>query len=331
MVGLEYTNARIRGMKSFLIKENELKVALELKSTADFAIWLENTPYKSGMEGKSISDIEAALFRDWVKTHEQILRIVPSKLGDFFRARISGYEAGALKFLINSKSGGSGNVEAYAVFFSRRLKPLVKRLLEAESIEAMVDVLEGTDYGKHLKKWLDEGKELTTELDRHHFRNLWSVTVKLPNKYRSATKMLVGKEIDLLNIMNILRVKAQHSDVEDPLIPVFYRLRKALARECLNAADVKGAVSLLGTSTYGRIVEEAAQKYDQTKSLFHFEQAVRKHLMQMYRRALYDVFTPGVALGYMKLKEAEITNLKSIAFGLENGIPKSGIEEMMIS
>jgi vacuolar-type H+-ATPase subunit C/Vma6 len=334
MAGLEYTNARIRGMKSFLIKESEIRIALELKTAADFAVWLENTPYKALLEGKAIADINSALFRDWIRTNGKIARIVPDGMREFLSARASAFEIEALKLLINSKSGeagGTGDVESYLVFLSRKLKSKERELVAADSVEKLVDLLEGTGYGIMLKRWADEGKELTSELDRYYYEKMWFLAGKLPGGQSGAARKLMGAEIDIVNIMNILRSKSPGTEKETELIPIFNRLRKAVASESIKAPDVKGAVSALSGTPYGRVLDEQMQEHEKTRSLFCFEMGLRRYLLREHRKAMFVVFSIGVALGFLKLKEFEISNMRSIAYGIDNGLGKDQIEGMLIA
>ncbi|UCD02852.1 MAG: V-type ATPase subunit [Candidatus Aenigmatarchaeota archaeon] len=327
MTNLEYANARIKGLKGRLLQQNDIKIALELKAVQDFAVWMESTPYKSVLAGKGISDIETALFREWINTNEKIMKLMPEDIQGFFAARTSSQEIEALKFIVSAKKSGR-DAGVYAVFLSRGMKSRGKKLAEAETVESLADILGRTDYGFLLKKALEEKKDISHELERYYFENLWALTEKLSGDYRETAEKLIGTEIDAANIMSILRSKALGRQEHD-IIPVYHRFGRGGVHESLKADGVSGVLSVISQGTYGKVLEEVAQKFDKDKSLFHFEQALSRHVLRVYRKGIMDVLGIGVPLAYLRLKETEITNLRSIALGLENGLDKSDIEEMI--
>ena len=328
MTSLEYANARIKGLKSFLIKESDIRIAMELKNVRDFAVWLENTPYKNVLEGKGIEDIERALFREWVDTSEKIKGLVPDDTRDFFSAFVSVFEIEALKMMVASKTNGRTS-DSYAVSFSGRLRTRSKKLAEAETVNAMAEVLGRTEYGQLFRKCIEEKKDINAELDMYYFTKLWHEFSRLSSSHRDSAEKLIGTDIDAVNVMKILRAK-ENGDNEVSVIEIFHRLRKQAVNDCKKTDSVKSALSILSSGAYGRLLDEASQRYEKDKSLFHFEQSLRRFALKLYRSAMMDVLGVGVPLSYLKLKETEIKNLRSIALGLDNGLGKNDIEEMLI-
>jgi len=328
MAGLEYANARVKAMKSRLLGESDIKIALEMKSVHDLAVWLEGTSYKPFVGGKTIKAVEKALFDSWKHDTAKVLGFLPESVSGFFSSLLSVFEVEAVKALAGSKISGSAPDESCMVFFSGALKKKLKAMLEAETLESLADVFGRSDYGKIIRRCLAEGKNINTALDGYYFERLWQAVAGLPRGFRKTAASLAGAEIDSSVIINILRSK-QRGTEEIPLASAFHRIKKGTIEECRKADSVSGALSVLYGTVYGGVLSEVSQKYDEDKSLFHFEQALLRYRMRLYRRAVLDVLGIGVPISYMKFREMETRHLRSIALGLENGLSRSEIEEMV--
>ncbi len=328
MTNLEYSNARIKGLKSFLISENDMKIALEMKSVRDFSSWLESSSYKSSVDGKSLLDIENGLFLDLLKTSEKILRIVPENTVSFFSARLSYFEIESLKLLFNLKSSGISN-ENRTAFLTGKLKKLANALSSADSAEEISEILKKTKYGDVISGCLERKEDVCSGLDRYYFERLWEEVGKLPRGYRPLVREIIGTEIDCANIMLALRAKARGED-KCPVIPIFHNLKNNFGTSCDSADGVRGVISLISESAYVRILDDAIRSYSDGKSLFMFEQLLRRRVANAYKKAASDTLSIGVPLAYVKMKENEITNLRSVSMGLSSGMSKPEIEEMIL-
>jgi len=80
-------------MKSRLLGESDIKIALEMKSVHDLAVWLEGTSYKPFVGGKTIEAVEKALFDSWKHDTAKVLGFLPESVSGFFSALLSVFEA----------------------------------------------------------------------------------------------------------------------------------------------------------------------------------------------------------------------------------------------
>lgn len=328
MAGLEYANARIRARKGILLGRSELKIALEMKNVHDLAVWLEGTPYKEFITSKDTKGIETALFENWKSTAESILGFLPLNTHEFFSAYLSVFEVEAVKALVGSKASGTSPHGNYIAFLSRNLKKRTKAMLDAETPEALAEIFSRTDYGIIIKRCLAEGTDISMALDMHYFERLWNTANSLPSGYRKIAVKLVGAESDSANIINILRAKQSGAEAI-PVIKAFHRFSRSAADACMRADGTEGALSVLSSTFYGSILDEARGRYEADKTLFHFEHALTMYRMKLYRSAMLDVLGIGLPIAYLKLKEWELRHLRTIALGLENGLSRKEIEEML--
>ncbi|HDN81660.1 MAG TPA: hypothetical protein ENG41_02920, partial [Methanomicrobia archaeon] len=78
------------------------------------------------------------------------------------------------------------------------------------------------------------------------------------------------------------------------------------------ARDVAGVLDLLTDTDY-KFLLELKEKYLETKSLFIFEKALKKYLLDMAKKlAIIHPYTAAKALYYIVLREKEVTDILGI-------------------
>ena len=155
-------------------------------------------------------------------------------------------------------------------------------------------------------------------VDTQYFSSLMNTIEK---KYSGDTVLKLkdglGSEIDLLNIVSIVRIKRyfpnMSDEIADYLLPLRHRIRPALLREMMKAPSSEAVIELLGSTPYRRLFSE--------NSFGMIDDYVKKHIYEFNRRVLTtsepSVYTP---LAYISLKENEAANLTKIIECVRYGI-----------
>ena len=355
-----YPNARIRGMKSSLLSEKQINSAIKIPTIDEFIIFLENSPYKESLylqQGKveNSRDVENILLINFIKTNKKVLSFAPSSVKEFLTEYFRRYEIQYIKNLIYYKSENkSENENAFDLKFfyekdilSNEIYELSTKLKEAKNVEEIVFTLEITRY-KFLRNHLDEYKNsgsvlpLILSLNKYYFDQLRKKIENLPSKDKEIAKQIIGVEIDITNILTLLRkieVKSLNGNEEKKKIKIkkflilpSYLLSERIIENSIKCNSVEDLITKLGETSYGKILSEKITEFQKTKSLLTFELTLEEYLLKRNKRLLEkDPFQIGILLGYLKLKENEIKNLRKIAIGIENKLNEEEINSLIIT
>ena len=134
-----------------------------------------------------------------------------------------------------------------------------------------------------------------------------------------------------MNILTLLRTLGKEQP-EKYLLPCYYKLRKDYLERCLKSKTISELVGKLSESNYGKILTGALPEYEKTNSLLPFEIKLKRHVLERNKLALQgDPFHLGTLLGYLKLKELEVENLRIIAVGVFHGFAEEEITNLLVN
>lgn len=130
----------------------------------------------------------------------------------------------------------------------------------------------------------------------------------------------IGTQVDMLNIMHILRLKRffpEEDGIVKILFPFYYKLKPAHVREMCAAPDLAGAVAAAGQTPYGKLlrnasVEDLGRLY--SESLIRVS---RRQLMQG-KPSIY------VAVAFLNLRELELKELITVVETVKYQAPYDG-------
>ncbi len=329
-----YPNVRVMAMKGFLLKDMDIKALISSRDLEGYVALLEHTRYMenfSKLERIRIDDIEKALFVHLVNTNKIIQDMLPDKAAKFFAERSRKYEIELLKILINRSERTNLDYSSYYPLLSRDIKRVITQIIESKDITDVVELLSKTEYGRFLEGVPVSGEQrlsFITALDRYYLESLWSNIGGLPKIDGRVGRTIVGTEIDIINIMTILRAIKGNYDAEKFIIPVSYRLGDV--RGISGIGNISDFVSKLSNTVYGDILEKSLPKYEETNSLLSFELNLKNYLLQKSKELFAGYpFHIGIPLGFLIIKEMEVENLRAIAIGIDSGLPSNEIEGMI--
>ncbi len=329
-------NARARGMKSLLLSDRDMKMLLGAKTLGDIAGLLDGMPYSKdirSVDSLTVKNLEDALTKNLLDANKKILKIVDSDARDFFAFRLKKYEIAVLKELITSKIENTLVETVDELMLSPRIRKMLPKLLEAGNIDDLLELLHDTEYGEALKKTgnSETTLALTLALDLYYYNKLLEKVNLLKKKNdKKIAKKFITTEIDVTNLMTMLRCKKLGVEPGGFLIPAktgFFEITK----KYMTAESVEDFVEKISETVYGRLLKKHTGEYERTKSLQGFEIALKRHLLQKNRNLMKGYpFQMGSILGYLKLKETEIENLRAIVVGIGNGLSADEVEGLLI-
>lgn len=337
MVDYAYSNTRIRVMKSLFLKNRDLEALIRTKNLEDYLTSLKQTQYEgifSGMEEVTIHEIERVLSIDLKKTIDKVMSISPKNCMPFLDAVSKKYQLECIKFILNSKADTLSEEEIMNKFFipERSTGEFLSRLinLPIEPVESIITLL--CSRYKGLDEFIPESPQpldILIALDRYYFSELQRLVRHLKRGDKKIASRLISMEIDTSNIMIILRSITHGYEIERFIIPNRSSYITALDEYTTN--NVVEFIENLSKTIYGSVLEDAVPIYKRTDSLLHFELALKRFLIEENKKIMREhQFQLGFILGFLKLKEMEIENLRTICVGLGEALPSDEIRDLLI-
>ena len=337
----EYVVARVRARRGSLYGDEEYR-KLTRMSAAEIARFMEESTYETeinalGTRHAGVDLIEYALNQNLAKQFEEILAWSEGELYELIARYLRKFDAWNVKTVIRgaytdaSRDAVETDLIRAGEFDDRR----IRRLLEADSIEAIVEVLEDTIYGDPLRAAYAEYEEtdvlvpLENAVDRAFYERLLE---NLPSDEPTQQyEAFLKAEVDFRNAANALRLARSGAEID----PAEYFIeggelftRDGLARLARNLDEL---VEYIADSQYGDDLGPALRDLEEADSLIAFEHAIDAALLAYGDRlgTIHPVSVTPV-ISYILAKEREVENIRAIARGKEAGLPAAEIEEELV-
>ncbi|WP_418280541.1 V-type ATP synthase subunit C [Halorubrum sp. DTA98] len=337
----EYVVARVRARRGALYDDEEYR-KLTRMSPSEIARFMEESTYEAeinalGSRHGGVDLIEYALNRNLAAQFEAILDWSEGELYELIARYLRKFDAWNVKTVIRGVYTGTTQ-EAIEVdlirageFDDRR----IRRLLETDSIEAVIEVLDDTIYGDPLEEAFAEYEEtgvlvpLENAVDRAFYDQLLDGLGR--DKPTRQYEKFLKAEIDLRNARNALRLARSGADV-DPA-EYFIDGGQLFTRETLSrlARSLDELVEHIDGSPYADALGPALRELEAADSLIEFEHATDAALLAYGDRlgTIYPVSVTPV-ISYILAKEREVENIRAIARGKEAGLSATEIEEELV-
>jgi V/A-type H+-transporting ATPase subunit C len=290
-----------------------------------------------GARHSGVDLIEYALNRNMARNFDDLLQWADGRLYDLVARYLRKFDAWNVKTVIRGiyTDADRETVETDLIRAGEFDGRLVDRLLDAASIEDVVEVLDRTIFGGPLAEAYGDYEDagvlvpLENAVDRAFYERLLG---DLPSdEATSLYREFLTAEIDFRNARNALRLARSGADI-DP--GEYYieggRLFSAAELSTL-AANVDDLVAAIRESPYGDDLSDALDALEASDSLIEFERALEAALVA-YGDGLGRVFPLSVTpvISYILAKEREVNNIRAIARGREAGIGPDEIEEELV-
>lgn len=340
-----FTEAKIRGKKSYLLERQQLQSLTEFKSQTEVIGFLADSPYGPELsklpDSASPAEVERTINESLARTIQNIEAAAKGSVHRFiieFRRR---HDARDLARLLVFKLQGRSWEEYVATrsplgtLSEKQLRKLYnienpRDLIEEMGDETLEDRLEdvqlenpGPDKAALIRDiivgWGDERFYSYANRD-------------LTGRDRASCIPIIGSAIDLGNINIILRGKLLGlTDIRSHLVPVSWKLDPKTLESLLGAEDVQQVLDRIGAHRYyRRILAGSKQKYEETKSLAFMEVLAREHFARLSHEIFLGIpYTIGVVLAFLSLKDNEARNLSAIISGIDAGLSPEQVRPLL--
>ena len=340
----EYVTARVRSRRAKLFDEDDYRKLVRM-GPGEIARFMEETEYETEMNAlgarhSGIDLVEYALNENLAKHFDDLLTWSEGPLYGYIANYLRKFDAWNVKTVIRGVYTDADREEVQDDLirtgeFSDRL---LDRLVEAATLEEVVEILETTIFGAPLEDaypdYESEGVLVPLEnaVDRAFYAHLMDdIGNPEPDTPTALYREFLEAEIDFRNVRNALRIARSGADM-DPA-EYFIEGGRLFRPEELRqlASNTEELVARIRESTYGDDLAEALEDLEGADSLIAFEHALDAALLE-YSGKLSNRYPLSVCpvLAYILAKEREIENIRAIARGREAGLSVEEIEEELV-
>jgi V/A-type H+-transporting ATPase subunit C len=337
----EYVNARVRARQSALYSEDDYRKLVRM-GPAEIARFMEESDYEVeinalGSRYSGVDLIEYALNRNLAKQFDDILDWADGRLYELIARYLRKFDAWNAKTVIRGiySDAERDAVEDDLIRAGEFSDQFLDRLLDATTIEEVVDRLEGTMFDAGLAEAYSDYEEtgvlvpIENVIDRAYYENLLDnlVTNEETQQYRD----YLEAEIDFRNARNALRLARSGADIDPAEYYISGGSLFSASELSTLAQNPDELVSKIRDSSYGDELSAALNELETADSLLGFERALEAALLE-YAGGMGNVFplSVGPVISYILRKEQEVDNIRAIARGREAGLSENEIEAELV-
>lgn len=341
-----YLIAKIRGEKGLLVKPDQLLTMAGLRTVQEISGALSDTAYGKLLSDENVTSPdkrEKALKSEFYRTLYLLMGSGEGKVHEFLEDFSRYLDSRDLAALVLFKSQGKSWDEFENTRHSSKTLR-TEKMQRAYSYEGIRSILELLG-DRHLVKRVEglsledlEGEKaafLADTIVAWGSEKLFKyVARELSGLDRATCRPIIGSEVDIRNILIILRSKAiGASNVRSHMILAKWKLDAASIDQLISFQDVTQGLDFLASHYYyGPVFVGARQKFEDTKSLAFLENGLRRHQLKLSRRIFMGFpYSLGIILAYLIYKENEARNVAAILTGVDSSLEPDEIRSLLVA
>ncbi|PSQ45725.1 V-type ATP synthase subunit C [Halobacteriales archaeon SW_7_68_16] len=338
----EYVNARVRSRRAALFGEDEYRKLIRM-GTGEIARFMEENGYETEINALAarhdgVDLIEYALNHNMAANFEDVLRWADGRVYEDVARYLRKFDAWNVKTVLRGIYADTDRevVEADLIRAGEFDEATLSALVDAGSIDAVVETLDGTGFGAPLREAMGDYETtgalvpLENAVDRAFYERLIEDASARGEAGETYVEFLQA-EIDFRNLRNALRIARSGADI-DPEDYFIVGGREFDADELRRlTATREELVARIRESEYGEELDDALDEFETADSLIGFERALEGALLS-YFDAMTKVYPMSICpvLAYVLGKEREVDNVRAIARGVEAGLSDDEIERELV-
>ncbi len=323
-----FLNAKIRSKIGNIISDKEFEELRSNKNYYEIIDFLTERKYISPeIKDKNIKNVESELFSYLVDIYKEIYNYVNERnLKKFIFKLMEKLEIENLKNILRVwfKKDSMEDLERYIYKKKICYNIPVEKLLISEDIDEFLKYLSDTPFPGYMKSGVDNFKQtnslfsLEISLDKGYFTEIFSSLSLLTKKDRNIVKKFFGFEIDIQNLIWLIRYKSYYNlNVQyaiENIIPFGRRFSNEFLTQFFLSEEMKEDFLKVFSGLPLYITEQFTQKIISELNLRKKIQLIEDILNQIIMREIKNTlagypFTIGVVIVYLLLKRIEIKNI----------------------
>ena len=337
MSNYAYAATRARARRARLLPPEAFGQLLNME-LEEIARYIQDLEYRReidryGASLRGVDLLEAALLDNRATEVGEIIGFCTGELRQGIEAYAEIYRVRGIKVLLRGVFDGLSSEELL-----RQISPLTERdrelyvqMAATDSVEAAVELLEGTRYHDVVQNALEQRQSdslqpIEDALDRAYYENLAS---RLPvggaasRVYRGFVRL----QIDVANLKTVMRLRHRGlSGLGELLIDGGTLDETALAA----TSSVTDILPIIEGTPFQEILLPILENFEEN-GLNRAVQALGEHIAAQSRRYAYlHPLSILPILDYLLRKEKEVRNLRTIVRGRELKLSREKIEELLV-
>jgi V/A-type H+-transporting ATPase subunit C len=357
--GYDYGNARLRAMRSRLLKEADYSNLLAKGNLEELINALAETPYKEDIEvaltrRAGVQCVFEAARANLTRTLQQIRNFFEGESRTLIDLLLRRWDRHNLLAILRGQSQevSPETVLTTIIPIGQLDEVSLRELARQPSLRAVIDLMTiwQLPYATVLRRvqpragaWPDLD-QLELALNRFHYTSLQAI-LSQGNGNKAVVLEHLRTEIDRVNLITSLRLvrrpdlvpvvqqRYNASDARPLLLEPGGHMPVPLLAELINqAGGLEGIVRSLQDSRYGQALEAGWRRYQAGEGgLVAFERELErwqaKQFTAMFTR---DPLSIAIPIGYMGCKELEVANLRLIAQAVALGLKRDEVQQELI-
>lgn len=339
-----YMNARVAGMRSRLLSHAQLDSLIDLDDAPLLVDALVASPYEQEMAEAltrfhGADAIEEALSRNLVNTLQKVLTLAGDDMRPLVEVFLQRWDLAAVKSLLRLRHHEIGGEEALQELQPgpSLTVPLLRSMAERGTMAELVSALAAWNSGlcsgllQALPEYETDGsvRVLEEALDRAYFVENVATLLEKEDEDSKILCTALRMEIDRINVRILFQLKdadATPDALAGRMLPKG-TLTARILQTVASARDAAAAMEVLGKTIYKPLSEMffmfvQSARFSPMERMF--EQIMIRHLR---REARVKVMSIAVLMHYVWLKHNEIINIRLMARGETNHLPRGRVRE----
>jgi len=343
-----YSNARVRGMRSRLLKQAFFD---DLMMSSDIGAVIQkimDTEYGPDLEdrilhGRTATQVDEALKDNMVRTFAKVMSVSNDEAQRLLTTLLGRWDLFNIKTVLRGKHMNlSEDVIANSLIAVGQLTQVdAEELAKQGSVKSVVDTLAtwGLPFAVPLREVLPEYNEsadlsvLELSLDRYYYQ--WAA--KRLKGRRTNTRLareFLGTQVDTINLLTCLRLlnaEVEDTDAGRYFMPGGMKVSEDLFMDLASMSDVDEVFQRLKRTPFGSTLEDVALTYIEKGSVSVFERALEDYLFRKaFATSKGDPLGIGISISYLWAKANEVTNMRIVVKGVSVGMPVERMREELI-
>ena len=337
MSNFAYAATRARSRRARLLPPEAFGQLLNME-LEEIARYIQDLEYRREIDryGASLRGadlLEAALLDNRATEVGEIIGFCTGELRQGIEAYAEIYRVRGIKVLLRGIFDGIGGEE-----LQRQVSPLTERdrelyaqMAATDSVEAAVELLEGTRYHDVVQNALEQRQSdslqpIEDALDRAYYENLAN-SLPAGGAAGRVYRGFVQTQIDVTNLKTVMRLRHRGLTGLGELLIEGGTLDETALATTSSVADI---LPIIEGTTFQEVLQPVLEDFEDG-GLNRAVQALENHVATQSRRYAYlHLLSILPILDYLLRKEKEVRNLRTIVRGRELELSREKIEELLV-
>ncbi|MEA5075832.1 MAG: ATP synthase A1 subunit C [Coriobacteriia bacterium] len=343
-----YTNARIRGMRSRLLRQSffdELMASTDISGVISSLMQTEYGPDLESriLHGRTATHVDEALRDNMVRTFNRVLSFSNKEATSLVNTLLGRWDLFNIKTIVRGKHMELSEEEITdsLITVGQLSRIDTDELSKQQDVRSVVDMLGtwGLPFAAPLREALPEYSEsrdlsfVELALDRYYYE--WaSKRLRGWRENKRIARDFLAAQVDTMNLLTAIRLLNADLPAEEAMrfcIPGGRVVDETLFLELSAMSDVDEVFNRVKKTPYGKPLDQAALLYMEKGSVSVFERALEDYLFRMaFDASKEDPLGIGLTISYLWTKANEVTNLRIVVKGVSVGMPEGRMREELI-